>query len=109
MMIPQLTAQYGQMEWVSVVRAIFNALAWANTGFASNSKSRPAAPPLTPNLMKSRRFKAMRPPDLAEDSCRQHLTPVRPPCHSFSRNGGNGKRQLRHVLWPDHVSTDVPY
>src|SRR5258707_5351240 len=53
MMTPQLTEQYGQMDLVSVVRAILSSRAWARTGAASNPSSSAAVPPGT-TLKKSR-------------------------------------------------------
>src|SRR5882672_6207866 len=50
---PQLTEQYGQVERVSVVRAIFSSFACARTGRASNPRRSAAAPPV-PTLKKSR-------------------------------------------------------
>src|SRR5882724_2482779 len=53
MITPQLTEQYGQVERVSVVRAIFNSFACARTGRASNPRRSAAVPP-APTLKKSR-------------------------------------------------------
>src|SRR5882724_8369248 len=53
MITPQLTEQYGQVERVSVVRAIFSSFACARTGRASNPRRSAAVPP-APTLKKSR-------------------------------------------------------
>jgi hypothetical protein len=58
MITPQLTEQYGHVERVSVVRAIFNSFACAKTGRASNPSSSAAAPPV-PTLKNSRLDKPM--------------------------------------------------
>src|ERR1051325_9704417 len=52
MMTPQLTEQYGHVERVSVVRAIFNPWVCARTGARLKPKAETAAPPATVLLMK---------------------------------------------------------
>src|SRR5713226_4686812 len=55
MMVPQPTAQYGQVERVSLARAIFSVRSCAYAGFRSKPKSAAAAPPTVVSLRKSRR------------------------------------------------------
>src|SRR5260370_39938841 len=55
MMVPQPTAQYGQVERVSLARAILRVRNCAKAGFRSNPKTAAAAPPMVVNFRKSRR------------------------------------------------------
>src|ERR1700674_1273124 len=55
MMVPQPTAQYGQVDRVSLARAIFRVRNCAYAGFRSNPKTAAAAPPIVVNFRKSRR------------------------------------------------------
>src|SRR5260370_22181478 len=55
MMVPQPTAQYGQVERVSLARAILRVRNCANAGFKSKPNTAAAAPPMVVNLRKSRR------------------------------------------------------
>src|SRR5437899_3184153 len=63
MITPQLTAQYGQVERVSVVRAIFSSRTCAYAGCRSNPKTDAATPPTVLILRKSLRLEIIgRPP-----------------------------------------------
>jgi hypothetical protein len=55
---PQLTEQQGQVERVSVVRAILSSFACARTGLTSNPRRSAAAQPV-PTLKNSRLDRAM--------------------------------------------------
>src|SRR5580700_1975660 len=55
MMVPQPTAQYGQVERVSFARAIFSTRSCAYAGFMSKPKTAAAAPPTVVSFRKSRR------------------------------------------------------
>src|SRR2546429_4132648 len=55
MMVPHPTAQYGQVERVSLARAIFSVRNCAYAGFKSKPNTAAAAPPLVVNFRKSRR------------------------------------------------------
>src|SRR6266850_4424595 len=55
MMVPQPTAQYGQVDRVSLARAIFSVRNCAYAGFKSKPKTAAAAPPIVVNFRKSRR------------------------------------------------------
>src|SRR5712671_1117132 len=55
MIVPQPTAQYGQVERVSVARAIFRVRNCAYAGWRSNPKTAAAAPPTAVYFRKSRR------------------------------------------------------
>src|SRR5260370_5848790 len=55
MMVPQPTAQYGQVDRVSLARAIFSVRSCAYAGFKSKPNTAAAAPPMVVNLKKSRR------------------------------------------------------
>src|SRR5580692_3676028 len=55
MIVPQPTAQYGQVERVSFARAIFNTRSCAYAGFKSKPKTAAAAPPTVVSFRKSRR------------------------------------------------------
>src|SRR2546426_7469253 len=55
MIVPQPTAQYGQVDLVSLARAIFNVLSCAYAGFKSKPNTAAAAPPMVVNFRKSRR------------------------------------------------------
>src|SRR5260370_23591425 len=55
MMVPQPTAQYGQVERVSFARAIFRTRNCAYAGFKSKPNTAAAAPPIVVNFRKSRR------------------------------------------------------
>src|SRR5229473_7180763 len=55
MMVPQPTAQYGQVERVSLARAIFRVRNCAYAGFKSKPNTAAAAPPIVVNFRKSRR------------------------------------------------------
>src|SRR5688572_4041090 len=60
MMTPQLTEQYGQVERVSVVRAIFSSRTAAYAGARSKPSTDTAVPPRVVSLRKSRRVGCMR-------------------------------------------------
>src|SRR5882724_9470716 len=55
MIVPQPTAQYGQVDLVSLARAIFSVLSCAYAGFKSKPNTAAAAPPMVVNFRKSRR------------------------------------------------------
>src|SRR5882762_3845158 len=55
MMVPQPTAQYGQVDRVSLARAIFSVRSCAYAGCRSNPNTAAAAPPTVVNFRKSRR------------------------------------------------------
>src|SRR2546427_7671675 len=55
MIVPQPTAQYGQVDRVSLARAIFSVLSCAYAGFKSKPNTAAAAPPMVVNFRKSRR------------------------------------------------------
>src|SRR5229473_6313754 len=55
MIVPQPTAQYGQVDLVSLARAIFNVLSCAYAGCKSKPNTAAAAPPMVVNFRKSRR------------------------------------------------------
>src|ERR1700731_935355 len=55
MMVPQPTAQYGQVDRVSLARAIFSVRSCAYAGCRSNPKTAAAAPPTAVYLRNSRR------------------------------------------------------
>src|SRR6267143_2375098 len=55
MMVPQPTAQYGQVERVSLARAILSVRNCAYAGFKSKPNTAAAAPPIVVNFRKSRR------------------------------------------------------
>ena len=59
MMTPQLTEQYGQVDRVSVVRAIFSWRTWAKTGVRSNPRTDAARPPTALAFRNSRRVGSM--------------------------------------------------
>src|ERR1700690_3605349 len=59
MMTPQLTEQYGQVERVSVARAIFSSRISAYAGFRSKPKTVAAAPPSAATFRKFLRFVSM--------------------------------------------------
>src|SRR5258706_213540 len=46
MITPQLTEQYGHVDRVSVVRAIFNSPDWAYAGFRSKPRTEATTPPV---------------------------------------------------------------
>src|SRR5258705_11941091 len=54
-MVPQPTAQYGQVDRVSLARAIFRVRNCAYAGFRSKPNTAAAAPPIVVNFRKSRR------------------------------------------------------
>src|SRR2546427_13264178 len=54
-MVPHPTAQYGQVERVSLARAILSVRNCAYAGFKSNPNTAAAAPPIAVSLKKSRR------------------------------------------------------
>src|SRR5258708_12893211 len=56
MMVPQPTAQYGQVERVSLARAIFSVRSCAKAGCKSKPKTAAAAPPTVVSFRKSRRM-----------------------------------------------------
>src|SRR6266849_4675983 len=60
MIVPQPTAQYGQVDRVSLARAIFSVLSCAYAGFKSKPNTAAAAPPMVVNFRKSRRVGFMR-------------------------------------------------
>src|SRR5258708_38594696 len=66
MMVPQPTAQYGQVERVSLARAIFRTRNCAYAGFKSKPNTAAAAPPIVVNFRKSRRVGFMLPPPSAK-------------------------------------------
>src|ERR1700731_3279169 len=55
MMVPQPTAQYGQVERVSLALAILSVRNCAYAGFKSKPNTAAAAPPIVVNFRKSRR------------------------------------------------------
>src|SRR5260370_13456194 len=55
MMVPQPTAQYGQVERVSLARVILSTRSWAKAGCKSTPKTAAAAPPTVVSFRKSRR------------------------------------------------------
>src|SRR5260370_12395997 len=55
MMVPQPTAQYGQVERVSLARAILSVRSCAYAGFKSKPNTAAAAPPMVVSFRKSRR------------------------------------------------------
>src|SRR2546429_7221871 len=55
MMVPHPTAQYGQVERVSLARAILSVRNCAYAGFKSKPNTAAAAPPIAVSLKKSRR------------------------------------------------------
>src|SRR2546427_12771812 len=55
MIVPQPTAQYGQVDRVSLARAIFRTRSCAYAGFKSKPNTAAAAPPMVVNFRKSRR------------------------------------------------------
>src|SRR6266849_2683096 len=55
MIVPQPTAQYGQVDLVSLARAIFRTRSCAYAGFKSKPNTAAAAPPMVVNFRKSRR------------------------------------------------------
>src|SRR5260370_9845367 len=59
MMVPQPTAQYGQVERVSLARAIFRTRNCAYAGFKSKPNTAAAAPPIVVNFRKSRRARGI--------------------------------------------------
>src|SRR2546426_5828012 len=71
MITPQLTEQYGQVDRVSLARAIFSVRSCAYAGCRSKPKTAAAAPPMVVSFRKSRRVGVM----------------LGPP---FSRGGGGG-------------------
>src|SRR5205814_10215332 len=58
-MLPQPTAQYGQVDRVSLARAIFSVRNCAYAGFKSKPNTAAAAPPMVVNFRKSRRVGIM--------------------------------------------------
>src|SRR5260370_35108101 len=62
MMVPQPTAQYGQVERVSLARAILSVRSCAYAGFKSKPNTAAAAPPMVVSFRKSRRGGFMRKP-----------------------------------------------
>src|SRR6266850_686755 len=60
MIVPQPTAQYGQVDRVSLARAIFSVLSCAYAGFKSKPNTAAAVPPMVVNFRKSRRVGFMR-------------------------------------------------
>src|SRR6266849_5352926 len=62
MIVPQPTAQYGQVERVSLARAILRVRSWAKAGWRSKPKTAAAVPPIEANFRKSRREASIRPP-----------------------------------------------
>src|SRR5260370_12172624 len=67
MMVPQPTAQYGQVDRVSLARAIFSVRSCAYAGFRSKPKTAAAAPPMVVSFRKSRREGFMLGPPSARD------------------------------------------
>src|SRR5688572_12467376 len=59
MITPQLTEQYGQVDRVSVVRAIFSSRSCASAGARSKPSIDTATPPMVAVLRKSRRLVSM--------------------------------------------------
>src|SRR6266852_8714591 len=55
MMVPQPTAQYGQVERVSLARAIFRVRSCAKAGCKSKPNTAAAVPPMVVSFRKSRR------------------------------------------------------
>src|SRR6266568_3750520 len=67
MMVPQPTAQYGQVERVSLARAIFSVRSCAYAGFKTKPKAAAAASPIVGSFKKSRREGFMLGPPSARD------------------------------------------
>src|SRR6266581_2705914 len=67
MITPQLTEQYGQVDRVSLARAIFSVRSCAYAGFRSKPKTAAAAPPIVVSFRKSRREGFMLGPPSARD------------------------------------------
>src|SRR6266446_3265956 len=67
MMVPQPTAQYGQVDRVSLARAIFSVRSCAYAGFRSKPKTAAAAPPMVVSFRKSRGEGFMLGPPSARD------------------------------------------
>src|ERR1700732_354016 len=65
MMTPQLTEQYGQVERVSVARAIFSSRRCADAGLRTNPKIVAATPPRVATFSNSRRLVSMAGPSAA--------------------------------------------
>src|SRR5215472_12951311 len=82
MMTPQLTEQYGQVERVSLARAIFSVRSCAYAGFKSKPNIAAAAPPTVVSLIKSRRVGFIRDPRPQE--LRQGIG-LRRPLHKTQR------------------------
>src|SRR5260370_11387093 len=55
MMVPKPSAQYGQVERVSLARAILSVRSCAYAGFKSKPNTAAAAPPMVVSFRKSRR------------------------------------------------------
>src|SRR5580704_14163819 len=70
-MVPQPTAQYGQVERVSLARAILSTRSCAKAGCKSNPNTAAAAPPTVLSLRKSRLegFIYVWPPSRAVGGC----------------------------------------
>src|SRR5258708_36547313 len=82
MMVPQPTAQYGQVERVSLARAIFSVRNCAYAGFKSKPNTAAAAPPIVVNFRKSRRAGVLLgpPPPKAKRGGPLRKTPYIPYC-----------------------------
>src|SRR5712692_4797657 len=74
MMVPQPTAQYGQVDRVSLARAILRMRNCAYAGFKSKPNTAAAAPPMVVNFRKSRRVGFMLGPPSASSGLRQGRT-----------------------------------
>src|SRR5258708_11750628 len=94
MMVPQPTAQYGQVERVSLARAILSVRNCAYAGFKSKPNTAAAAPPIVVNFRKSRRGRVILGPPSSkrkEGGGSQEIPPntFLPPCQRiiFSPKG----------------------
>src|SRR5208282_122626 len=67
MRTPQLTAQYGQVERVSVARAILSSLSCATAGVRSNPRREKPAPPASAPLRKVLRENSIAHPPTASN------------------------------------------
>src|SRR5260370_23760025 len=87
MMVPQPTAQYGQVDRVSLARAIFSVRSCAYAGFKSKPNTAAAAPPIVANFRKSRRDELIPGPPLRRVKKRVARTN---PLYDFAASPSNG-------------------
>src|SRR6266700_1043478 len=103
MITPQLTEQYGQVDRVSLARAIFSVRSCAYAGFRSKPKTAAAAPPIVVSFRKSRREGFMLGPPSARDKVgrvsRKLLNRTCPlACQAFILPKGASIRALKSPL-----------